>query len=166
MLNRGIVIGASEFTRPYFEELIKSIKTNYPIYVCWEGLGREVGSFEIGAIEAGSKIFDEFIFIHDTTLIKDNEIFDRLFNTEGHVFITEGMYHYMGKFASNDLPVLPKVTNKTEAIQQELHWFNKPYSIMENPLPVHTKEFEEKYGQRRMRLECPSIIKWKGTFHI
>ena len=69
-LNRGIVISASEYSRPFYEDLMKSLKTDYPIYICWEGLGRPEGSFEIGAImnlsngtiisylKKGSKLWD------------------------------------------------------------------------------------------------------------
>lgn len=163
---KGIVIGASEYTRPYFDELMKSIKTDYPIYVCWEGLGRPHGSFEIGAIRRGAEMFDEFIYLHDTTLIKDNSLFDILFNTQGNVFITEGAYHYMGKFVSKDLITLPEVNDKNQAIHYELRWQNFPYTIIDKPLPVHTNIFEEKFGQRRMKLESDYIIKWKGTFYI
>lgn len=162
--NRGIVIGTSEETTPFLLDLIKSIKTDYPIYICKAGTDRPINSYEIGSIKKGKELFDEFIFLQDTTLIKDNSMFDVLFATEGHVFVTEGCYHYMGKYISKELPTLPDVRSKDEAIHHELLWLKG--SVIDKPLPVHTKIFEEKFGKTRMRLESEYMIKWKGTYYI
>lgn len=163
-ISRGIVISASEYSRLFYEDLMKSIKTDYPIYICWEGLGRPDGSFELGAIDKGSKIFDEFIYLHDTVLIKDNILFDELFAIEGHVALTDGFFHYFGKFVSKDLPPIPIVTNKEEAIEWELQWFTQPYTVFKNPLPVITEVFEEKYGRTNMVLSNDYLDKFKARW--
>lgn len=163
-VSKGIVISSSEYSRPFLEDLLKSLKTDYPIYICWEGLGRPEGSFELGAIKKGSELFDEFVYLHDTVVIKDNSLFDKLFATEGHVLFTKRGYHYFGKYVSNDLPVIPEVTNKQEAIHWEIRWFTKPHTILDHELPFHVERFEEKHGRINMVLENDYLIKYKGTW--
>lgn len=161
---KGIVISTSEYSRPFYEDLMKSIKTDYPIYLCWEGIGRPEGSFELGAIKKGKEMFDEFVYLHDTVLIKDNSIFDKLFAIEGHVFLTEGGFHYFGKYVSKDLPEIPEMHNKQEAIYWELNWFKKEHKVFEPQLPVISDKFEEKYSRLNMVCENDYIIKFKGTW--
>ena len=163
-ISRGIVISASEYSRHFFEDCIKSIKTDYPIYVCWEGIGRPTGSFELGAIKRGAELFDEFVYLHDTVVIKDNNLFDKLFAIDGHVLLTSGGFHYFGKYIPNDLPIIPNVTNKEEAVYWELNWFKKPHSVFYEELPVITEKFEDKYGRTNMVLENSYLIKWKARW--
>lgn len=163
-ISKGIVISASEYSRNFYEDLMKSIKTDYPIYVCWEGLGRPIGSFELGAIKKGVELFDEFIYLHDTVIIKDNSIFDKLFEIEGNVALTDRFYHYFGKYVSNDLPPIPEVNNKEDAIYWEIRWFTKPYKVFEPQLPFHIEQFEEKYGRINMKLENDYLIKYKARW--
>lgn len=161
---RGIVITTSDYTEQYLIPLLESIKTTYPIVI--HKNTNENNGWELSGIQAGKDNFDEFVHIMDSTLIKDNSLFYKLFEIEGNVFLTNGGYHYMGKFVSDTLPELPSVSTKAEAIAQELHWYKGEKKYFEPDLPVHTDIFEEKYGQRRMRLENDYMIKWKGTFSI
>lgn len=163
-ISKGIVISASEYSRPFYEDLMKSIKTDYPIYICWEGLGRPEGSYELGAIKKGSELFDEFVYLHDTVLIKDNSIFDELFAMEGHVLLTERGFHYFGKYVSNDLPDIPEVRNKEDAVYWELEWFTKPYTTFYKQIPVISETFEEKHGRINMVIENDYIIKYKARW--
>lgn len=164
--SKGIIISTSKKTAEYLYDLLMTLNTTYPVFLSHEGVTRAEGSFEIGGIKDGIERFDEFVYLHDTVLIKDNSLFDTLFETPGNVFMTEGAYHYMGKFVSNDLKELPEVKNKEEAIHWELRWQNFPYTVMKDPLPVHTDVFETVHGEKRMKLECPTIIKFKGTYRI
>lgn len=163
-ISKGIVISASEYSRNFYEDLMKSIKTDYPIYICWEGLGRPVGSFELGAIRKGVELFDEFIYLHDTVIIKDNSLFDKLFEIDGNVALTNNFYHYFGKYVSADLPSIPQVSNKEDAIYWEIRWFTKPYKVFEPQLPFHIEQFEEKYGRINMKLENDYLIKYKARW--
>ncbi len=162
--SRGIVISASEYSRPFYEDLILSLKTDYPIYVCWEGNGRPKGSFELGAIQRGAKLFDEFVYIHDTVVIKDNVIFDLLFAEPGTIALTAGFYHYFGKFVSADLPEIPEVKDKEDAVFHELRWFTKPYKVFDPQLPFISETFEERHGRTNMVLENDYMIKYKARW--
>ena len=164
-ISKGIVITTSDYTKEYLEPLLESIKNvKYDIII--HRNTNENNGWEIAGIKKGKDTFDEFVHIMDSTLIKDISLFDKLFEMEGNVFLTEGGYHYMGKFVSDTLPELPKISTKGEAISWELRWLPKPHTYFKPDLPVHTNVFEEIHGQRRMRLENDYIIKWKGTYQL
>ncbi len=163
-ISKGIVITTSDFTNKYLHPLLDSIKTDYPIYI--HKNTNENNGWELAGLQAGKDNFEEFIHLMDSTLIKDISLFDKLFEIEGNVFLTEGMYHYMGKFVSDTLPELPKITTKAEAIQYELHWYKGEKKYFKPDLPVHTDIFEEIHGQKRMKLENDYMIKWKGTYSL
>ena len=164
-ISRGIVITTSLYTNAFLPELLKSIEeTQYPIYVHTNT--EENNGWELAGIQAGKDNYDEFIHLMDTCVVKDISLFDKLFEIEGNVFLTEGKYHYMGKFVSDTLPPIPKISTKGEAIEMELRWFRDSCKYFRPNLPVHTDIFEEIHGQRRMLLENDYIKKWKGTFHI
>ena len=164
-MRKGIVITTSDYTKDFLQTCLNSLKTApYEVFV--QDNGSE-GGYELAGIATGKNLFDEFVHLMDTTEIKDVSLFDKLFAIDGHVFLTNGGYHYMGKFVSKDLPDLPIIHTKAEAIDQELKWLStKPRKYFKPDLPVHTEVFEEKNGQRRMRLENDYLIKWKGTYSL
>lgn len=164
-ISKGIVITTSLVTNKYLPDILNSIKdTEYPIYIHTNT--DENNKWELGGIQAGKDNFIEFVHIMDTCLVKDISLFDELFKIEGNVFLTNGGYHYIGKFLSDTLPEIPQIKTKEEAIYWELRWLPKPHKYFEPDLPVHTDVFEEKFGQNRMLLENKYIKKWKGTYHI
>ena len=164
-ISKGIVITTSNYTNKYLPDILKSIKeTNYPVYIHTNT--DKDNRWELGGIQTGKDNYDQFIHLMDSTIIKHISMFEKLFKIEGNVFLTNGGYHYMGKFVSDTLPEIPKISTKEEAIYWELRWLPKPHKYFEPDLPVHTEVFEEKFGERRMKLENDYIIKWKGTFHI
>lgn len=182
---KGIVVTTSKYTKDFLKDCLDSIKgTEYNILVVsndsykpdidfsadkrikpttsliinnWNG-------WELAGIQRGKETFSEFVHLMDTTLIKDISLFDKLFAIEGNVVLTKGNFHYMGKFDSKRLPNLPRVHNKDIAIFLETRWLPE-YTEFTPDLPVHTTIFEEKHGQRRMKLENDYLIKWKGTFY-
>ncbi len=175
-MKRGIVIGTSEASKEFLKPLLDSLKNvKYDILVVSNGgylpeipignlIINEHNGWELAVIDRGKENFDEFVHIHDTTLIKDISLFDKLFAIGGHVVLTKGNFHYMGKFVSKDLPNLPRVHDKVMAIMLEVRWLDDyPYTEFTPDLPVHSLNYEEKYGKKRMRLENEYMIKWKGT---
>lgn len=176
-MTKGIVI-TTHNDSPWLKECLESIKTNYPIIVHVNGgklpvfewnenitivLGANNG-WEIAGIRTGKLHFDEFVHLMDSTVIKDNSLFDKLFAIDGNVFLTNGGYHYMGKFVSSTLGNLPTASNKEEAIQLELNWYHGPRTYFKPDLPVHTNAREEKHGRLNMVLENDYMVKWKGTW--
>jgi len=188
-VSKGIVITTSEHTKDFLIECLNSLK-NAPysvLVVCnntdtapakkWlkkhrhrfedEVVFNNWNAFELGGIYRGKQNFDEFVHLMDTTIVKDISVFDEVFKLDGHVFFTNGGYHYMGKFVSSELPEIPRVDNKNDAIALELRWLNGKMRTYFTPdLPVHTNVFEEIHGKTRMRLENDYLIKFKGTYHL
>jgi hypothetical protein len=176
-MRRGIVITTSEHTKDWLKDCLDSIPRGLcPVVVGNGGYFPEIADqivvnhwngFELGGILRGKEIFDEFIHLMDSTIIKDHALFDKLFEIPGHVFLTQGGYHYMGKFVSNDLPEIPIITTKEEAIAHELHWLGGKARTYFNPdLPAHTGIFEEKHGRQNMVLENEYLIKYKATYRV
>lgn len=181
MIKRGIVIGTSEFSADFLKPLLDSMKgQKYRVLVVSNGgyqpkiglypyvidvIINEHNGWELACITRGKENFEEFIFIHDTTLIKDISLFDKLFAIPGNVVLTRGNYHYMGRFVSSELPNLPRVHDKVTAIMLETVWLSD-YKEFEPDLPAHSLIWEEVHGQKRMRIENEYIVKWKGTAWI
>lgn len=182
-MKRGITICTSEYTKDFLKPLLESIKdTKYDILIVSNGnytpdlsyinrpytlIVNEWNGWEIGGIQRGKETFDEFVFLMDTCIIKDITLFDKLFDIEGHVVLTKGNYHYMGKFVTKELPNLPRVHDKTTAIMLEVKWLDGyKYTEFQPDLPVHTLNWEEIHGMNRMRLENEYMIKWKGTAFV
>ncbi len=189
---RGVVIGTSEYSKDFLRPLLDSIKDiKYNVLIVSNGnwnpnqiiadflkdnqLSRDWCSlainswngWELACITRGKETFSEFVFIHDTTLIKDITLFDKLFAIEGNVVLTAGNFHYMGKFVTKELPNLPRVHDKVTAIMLETTWLNGfKFTEFTPDLPAHTLIWEMMHGMKRMRLENEYMIKWKGTVWI
>lgn len=189
---RGIVIGTSEFTKDFLRPLLDSIKdVKYNVlivsngqynpnqvvaeFLTENGLSKDWcdlvinswNGWEIAVIQRGKETFSEFVHIMDTTLIKDISLFDKLFAIPGNVVLTKGNFHYMGKFLTDELPNLPRVHDKTTAIMLEVKWLDGfEYTEFQPDLPVHSLNWEEIHGMKRMRLENEYMIKWKGTAFV
>lgn len=173
---KGIVITSSAYTKDFLIPCLNSLKNApYTVLVVGNDYIPETdemmvlnrwNAWELGGIAQGKKHFDKFIHLMDSCVVKDITLFDKLFEIDGNVFLTNGGYHYMGKFVSDTIPDVPKISTKAEAISYELNWLNKPYTFFEPDLPVHTDVFEEIHGQKRMLLENKYIKKWKGTYFL
>jgi len=179
-MKRGIIVCTSSYTHAFLQPLLESIKeTPYDILIVsndnftpdlsyfnrrYDIIINDWNGWEIAGIQRGKENFAEFIFLMDTTLIKDISLFDKLFAIEGNVVLTAGNFHYQGKFVTKELPNLPRVHDKNTAIMLETKWLDGyKYTEFEPDLKVHSDIWEEKFGQRRMRLENEYMIKWKGT---
>jgi len=179
-MKQGIVIGTSEYSKDFLKPLLESIKyAPYPILIVSNGgyipdysenpkinlIINDWNGWELGALSRGKENFDEFVFIHDTCLIKDISLFDKVFAIEGNVVFTKSNFHYMGKFVTKELPNLPIVHEKLLAVYLEVRWLDGfKYTEFTPDLPVHTNVFEEIHGMKRMKLENEYMIKWKGTY--
>ena len=179
-MNKGGVICTSEYTKDFLRPLLESIKeTEYNILIVSNGnyqpdlsyffrqydlIINDWNGWEIAGIQRGKENFEQFIFLMDTTLVKDISLFDKAFAIEGNIVFTKGCFHYQGKFVTKELPNLPRVHDKVTAIMLETKWLDGfKYTEFEPDLPVHSLIWEEIHGQKRMRLENEYMIKWKGT---
>lgn len=173
---KGVVITTSEYTKDFLKPCLDSIKdTAYTVLVVSNGgykpdfeiknlIINSWNGWEFAGIQRGKEVFSEFVHIMDTTIIKDITLFDKLFALKGNVVLTKGNFHYMGKFVTKELPNLPRVQDKTLAIYLECRWldgFN--FTEFTPDLPVHSNNWIEIHGQKRMVIENEYMIKYKGT---
>lgn len=143
----------------------------------WQVSNLDYDGFEIGAIEQTLKVtdWDEFVVLQDTIEIKDQEVFEALFEVyKGRsVAYNPHFQMYLGKYRREALEKmeLPKVRSKIEAVRQE-EIFAKQYMSIE-PTDVFNPQFkdeafydnwEEMFGRTNLKMEDEYIIKRKGTW--
>lgn len=132
--------------------------------------------FELGALKASLKYTDaeEFFILQDSTIVKDLQIFDTIFNTKGSVTVAEGYLQYLGKYRREILNKLtiPDVYTKMESVSYESK-FNREYIRIEEPVILDRffgftsyegKRMEEKFGRLNQVHENNYFIKYKGTW--
>ncbi len=182
---RGIVITTSQYTKDWLPECLASIMGGkYPILLVsnggyvpeWGGMNCKLvvnnwNAWEVGGIARGAEVFDEFVHLMDTCVVKDYAMFDIMFDHPGSVHLCPGFFSYLGKYRTNVLGAvgIPQISTKEEAITCE-HIWNRQYldfdpiaMQFEPELPITTDVFVEKHGRTNMVIENPYIIKWKAT---
>lgn len=146
---------------------------------CWHIWQNPNDAFEIGAIEVALSLtkWEEFILLQDTIEIKDQKIFEMLFeNYQGKsVSYNPHFQMYLGKYRREILEKmlpLPQIRTKIEAVRAE--WdFTKHYRTIDGDTQIFNPQFidenfyenwEEIFGRRNLKLEDDYIIKRKGTW--
>lgn len=167
-MKRGIVITTHKSTEPFLIDLLISLKEcKYPIVITYNT--DEDNQYERRGIELGRDLFDEFIYLHDTVLIKDQSIFDKLFAYQGMISIAPNFLMYLGKYSSQALTKvnIPQVWDKKGAIAMEF-WLRTVF-----PVPCFDPTFvdgnhtwEDKHGRRNMKIENDYLIKYKATYDM
>jgi hypothetical protein len=176
-MTQGIVIATSEATKDFLKPLIDSLPKTYPILVVGNGgfknelvnVTNELNEFECGAIKHGKDLFDEFIFLMDTCLVKDPSFIEDVFRTQGSVHFMERFLSYIGKYESAKLRNIPPITNKAGAVHAETFWLQnyrkmsraQPYKQV---LPHYTGVVQEIYGDKRCVIENDFLIKYKKYY--
>lgn len=177
-MKQAIVICTHEYREHWCKNLLDTLKgLRYPVFLFINTKKRD--RFELGAIKHAYKQgFDEFVLLQDSVEVKDIYLFDMLFksNKGWAMSLCNHPYHfgcYLGKYRLETLKELeiPEVKNKLEAVEQE-EVFTRNYVSKEKkfkPLFVNfgtnTTVFVEKFGEKRMVLENPYFIKYKGTWN-
>lgn len=168
MGTKGIVITTHKSTEMYFKDLMNSLKDcEYPITIVYNT--DKSNHYELTGIKTGMMLYDEFIYLHDTVIIKDQTLFDILFAQPGMISIAPRYLMYLGKYESARLKQmnLPQVNNKYEAVMMEA-WlrdnFNEP--CFDREFCDEYSRFEEKYGKLNMVIENAYIKKWKRTWSM
>lgn len=135
-------------------------------------------TFELGKINwifNNTKI-DRFMFLQDSIIIKDEKIFELLYEDKGSIALTNDpcMYGmYMGVYERHvlekvDIPI-PK--SKVESIQYELTWTEAYCKAARNVRLAFTdltdsraKRKEVIFGRENLVLENDFLIKYKGNW--
>lgn len=168
---------------------LDSIKTDTKVVVVINGGGEkpflgyptlfnQENSQEIGALEAvyrGTEA-EEIFLLHDTCEIKDNSIWQKVFDDlKGQsVSISTHFLMLIGKYRRQILSQLrfPAVNNKLEGHLLGERDFINHYCQMEEPV-VLCPEFhdskatkEDKWGRPNLKLDCHYMTKWKGNWDV
>ncbi len=171
-MKQGIIIETNKGREEMFDNLMRSINTHYQVLPVYRN------DFELGAIAHAvyNTDLDEFLFLHDTCEIKNNSLFELVFETHKGKSVALADHPcifgmYLGKYKREVLNkiLLPKAHTKLEAVEYEIE-FNNLYcktdgdvQIISNPL--HNNDiFCEMFGRKNMKLENDYLIKYKATW--
>lgn len=170
-MKKGIIITTCDSTQMFLFDLLESLKgCEYPVVIRKNIYGQE--GFELSGLNLGKMIFDEFIYLQDTVMIKDLKLIDMLFQ-EGCISVFSKLNAYLGKYISSDLLSLdlPIIKTKRDACDWEHNIYNfliKKTTIKElfPDLNVWQKSpiMIEKHGRLNTVYENEFIIKYKGTW--
>jgi len=170
---KGVVITTHDSTEPFFSSLMSSLKgCKYPIVV-WKNTDSDNG-FEISGIRLGSKLFDEFLYLQDTTFIKDINLIENILETEGSVSIFQRYNSYLGKYETKILNhlIIPEVKNKQQAIRYEVDFITEYLKQVEKYTELFPQlnvwglpdRVEMKFGRQNAIYETKEFVKYKGTW--
>lgn len=135
-------------------------------------------TFELGKINwifNNTKI-DRFMFLQDSIIIKDEKIFELLYEDKGSIALTNDpcMYGmYMGIYERHVLEKIhiPIPKSKAESIQYELTWTEAYCKAARNVRLAFTdltdsraKRKEVIFGRENLVLENDFLIKYKGNW--
>lgn len=167
-MKRGIVITTHKSTQPFLIDLLISLQDcKYPIVIVYNT--DEDNQYEKRGLETGRDLFDEFIYLHDTVIIKDQSIFDKLFVINGMISIAPNFLMYLGKYDSQKLREvsIPQVWDKHGAIAMEF-WLRQvfPVPCFDPTFVDGNHTFEDKHGRKNMKLENDFLIKYKSCWDI
>lgn len=167
-MKRGIVITTHKSTELFLIDLLKSLQDcKYPIVIVYNT--DEDNQYERRGLETGRDLFDEFIYLHDTVLIKDISLFDKLFYINGMISIAPNFLMYLGKYESKRLREvnIPQVWDKKGAIAMEF-WLRTvfPCPCFDPNFVDGNHTFGEKHNRKNMIIENDFLIKYKSTWSM
>lgn len=131
--------------------------------------------FELGALALLLKWYpkeNDFFLLQNSTLIKDQEIFDIAAQFDGTLALSGGLMCFMAKYRRETIERLgiPIAKDMKAEIFYE-HFWNIIYLNLEEKIALcheplkDTDVFEEKFGRRNMVIENTYLKKWKSKFH-
>jgi hypothetical protein len=114
---------------------------------------------------------NDFFLMHNTTLIKDQEIFDIAAQFNGTLAMSNGLMSFLGKYRRQIIEKIgiPIPQEKGAAIYYEYFWniiyfqFEDKIAICDDPLK-NSNKLEVKFGRRNMVLENKYLKKWKSNY--
>ena len=171
-IENAIIITTYEDS-PWFWDCFNSVKAiayKYPIFSRVNT--KDKNWYEAGGFHSAKLIGSTWFFIlMDTSIVKDVDLFDVVFNYNTSVAVSPNFLMCIGKYNLTGIPeILSMPNSKKEAIGFESK-FNKDYMcnnqfIVLEPEFTDRQVFEQKNGRQNMVLDCRFITKWKGTWAL
>lgn len=173
MQNRQVIlILHSRNSKGWLEDLLHSIDTKYPIIVS----NHDPKLWCMGAIKKffDETDYDEVCILNDTMIVKDNSIWQIIFEQHKGKSVMLGIDYtmFMGKFLTEHILPFPEVHNKREDVLLGEDQWCRGYSrlpiehIQLDPLHDTYQVYEEKNGRNNMILENQWLKKWKGSWSL
>lgn len=165
-----IIIGTTPGREEWLSQCLKSITKSVLVLSDF--------TYELGKINwvfNNTKI-DRFMFLQDSVVVKDEKLFDLLYNDKGSIALTNdpsmfGMY--MGIYERVHLSKIeiPIPKSKSEAIGYEISW-TKNYCQAAKNVRVAFSDFtdskskrkETVFGRLNLVIENDFLIKYKGNW--
>jgi len=171
-LKETVVVATTPGREAWLAECLASIQREVLVL-------RQGGTWELGKIKwlYENTQLDRFLFLHDSVVVKDQAFFDRMFEHEGSVSVTDdpGIFGmYMGIYTRETLSkvhLFSPVTQR-DSIRAEVEW-TRTYHEAEPTAHLLFNDFtdrhargrkEERYGRINLVLENDYLIKYKGTW--
>jgi hypothetical protein len=165
-----IIIGTRPDRKEQLQNCTSSISSEFP-YITVDCDGYEIGKIK-WALEHTN--FDEFVFLQDSTEIKDNNLFNKLKNTRRSVSFNNcpSLFgSYLGKYKRSVLEqmTLPLIRDKLGSVDYECK-FGREYAQIDPPLVLFPEfkdgdNFVEKWGNKKMmKIENKYLIKYKSIW--
>ena len=170
----GIVVVTSKATERFLSDFVyqmSSMNVKYPVY--YHMNSEETNEYEIGGIKRGMELYDEFVLLHDTCIVKTASLFNLFFHYKNRsVSVSPNFLSYLGKFRTETLSKmeLPFVRSKKDAVDAESQFLREYISHEPNHV-VLFPDFDNNYtwkthnGRMNMVLENQYLIKYKGCWH-
>lgn len=167
-ISKAIIIPTHPNFQHWLLDCLHSLKgCKYPIVIVHNY--DDNNEYEMRAVKYGKEHFDEFVVLHDTTVVKDQLMFDAMFSRPETVFMNSQGQMFLNKYVSSQLPPsLPFVHDKRTAVNAETTLHNDIRKLF--PVFVLDPDFkdgdkrEEKHGRTNMVIENDYIIKYKGCW--
>lgn len=157
-------------SRDWLYDLLDSIETAYPVVVT-----NHTGWVTDGLREASQYGFEEFVYLNESCVVKDNSLWELLFDEYAgkSVALSPRFLMFMGKFRKEPLDKLsfPLIDGKVADVLLGEGQLMKRYMSIEptvTPFPEFkdSPKFENRHGRKNMVLENRYLKKWKGTWDV
>lgn len=168
--SQAIVIIHNRANSVWLNECLNSIQTDYPILI---------SNHEGWVMEGIKKIwqttkYDELVFLNESMIVKDNAIWDILFNQYRNksVMLGERYLMFFGKFRRVMVNKLsfPDVRSKYEDVMLGEGGWCRQYMELKDHIALQPladgDRFEMKHGRKNMVLENDYFIKYKATWDM
>lgn len=175
----------------WLKDCLESLDTKHKVMVLFQGdkppkdlkIGFDYTHHDLNGFDPGAIVWarenctdSEFFVLHDSCVIKDNSLFDVLFNGFSGLSVALAsqpvlMGMFLGKYKTEIVKQLepPIAKDKTHAVDLEESW-NNEYCSLDYPVTLantltQSNTFEQKHGRENMVLENKWIKKYKGAWN-
>lgn len=167
-MKEAIVIATSSERENWIYDIVKSLSIPFILV--------SAGGYELGKIQwvYENTNIDRFIFLQDSLVIRDNSLFEKIFNEEGSSCLMCDPSHmgsYLGLYERETLykTGIPIAHNKKDSIRFEIDWTKEYISNCEklnHPIDLDHKIMYTvmKNGRENMVYVNSLYEKWKGDW--